>query len=144
MSKPKATATLLKLAAENPSMPIVAMVNFEVVAGDEFAYWTGEINSVDVRELWLSPDARTWDREDAESEWDGFIESYASNEDLMKIECWTDDKLYKQAAMEWIAGLPWTKCIVTFVETPDKLTGMGRRKDGRNSKADDTRKETQE
>lgn len=85
MSKPnEATATLLKLAAENPTMPIVAMVNFEVVAGDEFAYWTGEIDSVDVKELWLSPDARTWDREDAESEWDGFIESYASNEDLMK------------------------------------------------------------
>lgn len=129
MSKPnKATATLLKLAAENPAMPIVAMVNFEVVAGDEFVYWTGEINSVDVRELWLSPDARTWDREDAESEWDGFIESYASNEDLMKIECWTDDKLYKQAAMEWIAGLPWTKCIVIFVDTPDKLTRKGERK----------------
>lgn len=32
-------------------------------------------------------------------------------------------------AMEWIAGLPWTKCIVIFVETPDELTGMGRRKD---------------
>lgn len=123
MSKPnEATATLLKLAAENPAMPIVAMVNFEVVAGDEFAYWTGEIDSVDVKELWLSPDARTWDREDAESEYDGFVESYASNEDLMKIECWTDDKLYKQAAMEWIAGLPWTKCIVIFVEAPDELT----------------------
>ncbi|WP_289049848.1 hypothetical protein [uncultured Acidaminococcus sp.] len=52
MSKPnEATATLLKLAAENPAMPIVAMVNFEVVAGDEFAYWTGEIDNVDVREL---------------------------------------------------------------------------------------------
>lgn len=128
MSKPnEATAMLLKLAAENPSMPIVAMVNFEVVAGDEFAYWTGEIDNVDVKELWLSPDARTWYREDAESEWDGFIESYASNEDLMKIECWTDDKLYKQAAMEWIAGLPWTKCIVIFVEAPDELTRKGRK-----------------
>lgn len=129
MSKPnEATATLLKLAAENPAMPIVAMVNFEVVAGDDLAYWTGEIESVDVKELWLSPDARTWDREDAESEYDGFIESYASNEDLMKIECWTDDKLYKQAAMEWIAGLPWTKCIVIFVEAPDELTRKGERK----------------
>lgn len=129
MSKPnEATATLLKLAAENPAMPIVAMVNFEVVAGDEFAYWIGEINSVDVRELWLSPDARTWDREDAEDEWDGFIESYASNEELVRIECLTDDKLLKQAAMEWIAGLPWTKCIVIFVDTPDKLTRKGERK----------------
>lgn len=46
MSKPnKATATLLKLAAENPAMPIVAMVNFEVVAGDEFVYWTGKMPS---------------------------------------------------------------------------------------------------
>ncbi len=131
MSKPnEATAILLKLAAENPTMPIVAMVNYEVVAGDEFTYWTGEIASAEIRELWASPreDARIWDREDAEDECEDFVESYASNEDLMKIECWTDDKLYKQAAMEWIAGLPWTKCIVIFVEAPDKLTRKGERK----------------
>jgi hypothetical protein len=125
MRKPnEITAKLLKLAAENPTLPIVAMVNFEVVAGDEFDYWTGEIESVDVTELWLSKcdDARTWDREDAEDDYEAFIEMYASNEDLMKIESLTDEKLYKQAAMEWIAGLPWTKCIVIFVELPDKLT----------------------
>lgn len=117
-----ATARLAKLAAENPALPIVAMVNFEVVAGDELAYWTGEIDNVDVRELWVSPDFRTWDREDAEDDYEDFIERYASNEDLMKFESLTDEKLYKQAAMEWIAGLPWTKCIVIFVEEPDKLT----------------------
>lgn len=117
-----ATARLAKLAAENPTMPIVAMVNFEVVAGDDLAYWTGEIDNVDVKELWFGPDFRAWEREDAESEYDGFIESYASNEDLMKFESLTDEKLYKQAAMEWIAGLPWTKCIVIFVEALDKLT----------------------
>lgn len=127
MSKPnEATAKLLKLATENPSLPIVSMVQYEVVADDSFSYWLGEIESVTVEELWVS-DGRTWTREDAESEWDGFIESYASNEDLMRIECWTDDKLYKQAAMEWIAGLPWTKCIVIFVEAPDELTKKGER-----------------
>lgn len=131
MRKPnEITAKLLKMAAENPTLPIVAMVDFEVVSGDDFAYWTGEIDSVDIKELWLSPfdDARTWDREDAESEYEEFIESYAPDDDLMKIECWTDEKLYKQAAMEWIAGLPWTKCIVIFVDTPDKLTRKGERK----------------
>lgn len=119
-----ATARLAKLAAENPALPIVAMVNFEVVAGDEFSYWIGEINNVDVKELCLSKcdDARTWDREEAEDDYEEFIERYASNEDLMKIESLTDEKLYKQAAMEWIAGLPWAKCIVIFVEAPDKLT----------------------
>lgn len=124
----EATAKLLKLAAENPTLPIVAMVDFEVVAGDECAYWAGEIDNVDVEELWLSPDARTWEREDAESEYEEFVESYAPNEDLMKIECLTDDKMYEQAAMEWIAGLPWTKCIVIFVGTPDELAKKGERK----------------
>lgn len=131
MSKPnEATANLLKLAAENPTLPIVAMVDFEVVSGDEFVYWVGEINNVDIKELWLSPydDARSWEREDAETEYEEFMEAYASNEELMRIECLTDDKLHKQAAMEWIAGLPWTKCIVIFVDTPDKLTRKGERK----------------
>ena len=31
-------------------------------------------------------------------------------------------------AMEWIDGLPWTKCIVIFVEAPDELTRKGERK----------------
>lgn len=128
MSKPnEATATLLKLAAENPTLPIVAMVNYEVVAGDEFTYWTGEIASAEIRELWASPreDARIWDREDAEDECEDFVESYAPNEELMRIECLTDDKMYEQAAMEWINKLPWTKCIVIYVETPDELTKKG-------------------
>ena len=69
MSKPnEATANLLKLAAENPTLPIVAMVDFEVVSGDEFVYWVGEINNVDIKELWLSPydDARSWELEECE------------------------------------------------------------------------------
>lgn len=128
MSKPnEATAILLKLAAENPTMPIVAMVNYEVVAGDEFTYWTGEIASAEIRELWASPreDARIWDREDAKDECEDFVESYAPNEELMRIECLTDDKMCEQAAMEWINKLPWTKCIVIYVETPDELTKKG-------------------
>ena len=43
----------------------------------------------------------------------------------MRIECLTDDKMYEQAAMEWINKLPWTKCIVIYVETPDELTKKG-------------------
>ena len=124
MCKPnEATEKLLKLAAENPSLPIVAMVNYEVVAGDDFSYWTGEICDVGIEELWSSQaDGRIWAREDAEDEFDHFVASNAPNEDLVKIECLTDGKMYEQAAMEWIAGLPWTKCIVIFVETPDELT----------------------
>ena len=129
MRKPnEITAKLLKMAAENPTLPIVAMVDFEVVAGDDFAYWTGEIESVAVEELWLSPDARTWEREEAESEYEEFMEAYASNEEQLRIQCWTDDKLHQQAARERSAGLPWTKCIVIFVDTPDKLTRKGERK----------------
>lgn len=119
----EATAKLLKLAAENPTLPIVAMVNYEVVAGDDFSYWTGEICEVGIEELWSSQaDDRIWSREDAEDEFEAFVESNAPNENLVKIECLTDDKMYEQAAMEWIDKLPWTKCIVLFVETPDELT----------------------
>lgn len=117
----KTTEKFLRLAAENPNLPIVAMVQYEVVADDSFSYWLGEIEAVDVEELWVS-DGRTWTREEAEYECLAIVDDYAPDDVVAKIESLPDGKLREQAAMEWIKGLPWMKCIVIFVGTPDDLT----------------------
>ena len=121
MRENKNVKELLKLAAENPSLPIVAMVQYEVVADDSFSYWLGEIEAVDVEELWVS-DGRTWTREDAEDESSFIIDEYAPDDVVAQIERLPDEKQREQAAMEWINGLPWAKCIVIFIGTPDELT----------------------
>lgn len=121
MRENKNVKKLLKLAAENPNLPIVAMVQYEVVADDSFSYWLGEIEAVDVEELWVS-DGRTWTREDAEDESSFIIDEYAPDDVVAQIERLPDEKQREQAAMEWIKGLPWMKCIVIFVGTPDDLT----------------------
>lgn len=121
MRENKNVKKLLKLATENPSLPIVSMVQYEVVADDSFSYWLGEIESVTVEELWVS-DGRTWTREDAEVECSSIVDEYAPDDVVAKIESLPDGKLREQAAMEWIKGLPWMKCIVIFVGTPDDLT----------------------
>lgn len=121
MQENKNVKKLLKLAAENPSLPIVAMVQYEVVADDSFSYWLGEIDAVDVEELWVS-DGRTWTREDAEYECLSIVDDYAPDDVVAKIERLPEEKLREQAAMEWINGLPWAKCIVIFIGTPDDLT----------------------
>ncbi len=117
----KTTEKFLRLAAENPNLPIVAMVQYEVVADDSFSYWLGEIEAVDVEELWVS-DGRTWTREEAEYECLAIVDDYAPDDVVAKIESLPDEKMQEQAAMEWINGLPWTKCIVIFIGTPDELT----------------------
>jgi len=38
---------LVKLSEENPEMEIITMVNQEVVAGDDFAYWMGRIEKIE-------------------------------------------------------------------------------------------------
>ncbi|WP_337439124.1 hypothetical protein [Acidaminococcus fermentans] len=130
MRENKNVKELLKLAAENPSLPIVAMVQYEVVADDSFSYWLGEIDAVDVEELWVS-DGRTWTREDAEYECLSIVDDYAPDDVVAQIERLPDEKLREQAAMEWINGLPWMKCIVIFIGTPDDLTNEANGGDAR-------------
>ena len=43
---------LLKLMKDNPDLPIVPMVNFEVV-GDEFSYWMGSWGRSEVGEYYI-------------------------------------------------------------------------------------------
>ena len=40
----------IELVKQNPDLPVLARVNYEVVAGDDFAWWLGEVGEASVEE----------------------------------------------------------------------------------------------
>ena len=54
------TKKLVKLASENPDLPIIASTNFEVIGGDEYDYWVGELSEVFVDYGYLSESLGKW------------------------------------------------------------------------------------
>lgn len=103
---------LVHLLTTNPELPIMAVVSWDVVGGDEFAYWYGNVIAVDVENVWNDGAGRTWTRTEAEDEPSFFYEFYGDG----KI---TDDKEMEQAGMDLIEGLPWKKVILVYVDTMD-------------------------
>lgn len=114
MSKDKTPVTnpklahLLDLIKENPNLPIVPMVDYEVVADDTWGYWLGSWGSARIDRYYKGEERVFFydehDIEDCITEemgWDWY-------------ETATDDQ-----ALEAYRELPWIKCIVVYIETPE-------------------------
>ena len=54
------TKQLVKLASENPELPIQVTTNFEVIGGDDFDYWVGEVSEVFVDYAYMSEAKEKW------------------------------------------------------------------------------------
>ena len=123
----KATEKLLALAAQHPELPIMALVDSEVVADDDFNTWWGDVFDVSIEELWGNPNegGKTWTKDEAlgdvfdfagtESEYLG--DRYDDFEQMWDMDDRDAEKVFK----EWINEIPWKKCIVLHVGTPDSL-----------------------
>lgn len=118
------TLELLKLAEENPELPIIAEVNSDVVADDGYMSWFGEVTEAHVEYIWTgrtySEMFRTWTLNDALMESDTFIEENAPEVLKQKLENLNDADFDKEAS-KWIKSLPWKKCIIVYVDVPDNL-----------------------
>lgn len=55
---------LIELSKENPELPIVTMVEAEIVAGDDFGYWLGSFGFCEVGEVYYSEERVYLDRDD--------------------------------------------------------------------------------
>ena len=105
---------LLKLVKENPNLPIVPMVDSEVV-GDYDAYWMGAWGDSAIEEIYLGRDRY-------------YIKSIDDEEDVLNgMEgcrySYTEDgrDIYELSDEEWTElynSLPWEKCIVVYITTP--------------------------
>ena len=123
----KATEKLLALAAQHPKLPIMALVDSEVVANDDFNTWWGDVFAVSIEELWRNPNegGKTWTKDEALGDVFDFA---ASNSEYLGDrhddfeQMWDmDDEEAERVFKEWINEIPWKKCIVLHVGTPDSL-----------------------
>lgn len=114
-----ATLELLKLAEENPGLPIIAMVDSEVVAEDGYMWWFGEVTGACV-EYVLTGEDHSWTLSEALIENCPFIEENAPEPLQQKLEKLSDADFDKEAN-KWIKSLPWKKCIIVYVDVPDHI-----------------------
>lgn len=106
MSKPK----IIKLIEENPDLPIIPMVDSEVVA-DDYGYWLGKWGRCEVTEYYLGREKVHFKDDDEEDVLNDMVGCrYSHDQQGRDIYDLTDDEwdaLYK--------SIPWTKAIVVYI-----------------------------
>lgn len=103
---------LLRLIAENPYLPVVPMVNSEVVADDGYAYWFGSFSSSTVDE-YVCVNERFYTRDNQDEIEDDFSDYLCDDYPDMP-----DEEFYKMIH-EKVEALPWTKAIIVYIDLPE-------------------------
>ena len=98
------TQKLLQLATENPDLPIVPMVDYEVV-GDGYGFWLGEFGSCYVGEYACYNDRYYEDRDELKEAYFGYNEE--------DFEGYFDDDL--EEALDLATDHMWTKAIIVYI-----------------------------
>lgn len=102
---------LFRLIKENPDLPVVAMVDGEII-GDDSGYWIGAWGSARVDEYLLTKN-REWVVFKSDDDVFAVLENHLSDEEFEKLpETETECRVVYEA-------LPWTKAIIVYIELPE-------------------------
>ena len=119
------TRELLKVASDNPELPIKFMVDSEVVADDFHEWWLAEAQRVEIADIYLGGglgDRRWGDdclyvrHKSSNQNRTALIEYIAENQlDLTSLgDCEVYEEAY-ETAKEIVEKLPWQKVILVYV-----------------------------
>lgn len=104
---------LIKLIQENPDLPIVPMVDSEIVADDCCTYWLGNWGHCKVTEYYMGKEHVHFKDDDEENVlWDLQGCKYGCDPQGRDIYELSDD--------DWnslYSSIPWIKCIVVYITT---------------------------
>lgn len=107
------TEELLKLIKENPDLPVVPMVDGEIVGDDSYQYWLGRWGHSEVTEYYMGREKVHFKNDDEEN--------ILIDLDGCKYGRDTQGRdIYDLSDEEWKAlyeSVPWAKCIVVYIET---------------------------
>lgn len=109
---------LLKLVQENPELPIVPMVNSEIVADDGYNWWLGSfghsvVDSYACVEYYGDDRFFTKDEQDLIEEY--FAEKIIYEDENEEL---SDEEVEKRAH-EQAESLPWKKAIIVYIYLPE-------------------------
>ena len=110
------TEELIKLIKENPELPVVPMVNYELaLCIEDYGYWVGSFGSAQVEEfacVEMYGNNKVIYKQDQ-----GYIEEYFAEKILDENEDLSDEEIEK-LAHERAEALPWKKAIIVYIELP--------------------------
>lgn len=110
------TQELLDLIRENPGLPVLPMVDCEVVA-DDYAYWMGSWGTSEVTEYYIGREKVHFKSDDAEDVLTDMKDCrYGCTKDGRDIY----DDLTDEEWDELFNSLPWKKAIVVYIGTPNE------------------------
>lgn len=104
----KNLADLLHLMQQHPDLPVMAMVDSEIVADDTWGRWLGAWG-------WCRLDTYCRGKERVY-----FYDEHDMEDALVEAKGW--DWLDEASDDEWLEAykeLPWTKCIVVDIDLPE-------------------------
>lgn len=105
---------LLKLINDNPELPVIPLVDSEIVADDSCTYWLGAFGPASVEEYYLGDEKvhikSMEDEEDVLTDLKGSIFGrLPDGRDVYDLSDDEWDEIYK--------SIPWTKAIVVYITT---------------------------
>lgn len=103
------TEKLLQLIKENPTLPIVPMVDYEVCQDDYNGYWMGSFGSCEVEEYATYGERYYTDKDELKEDY--FNNNVDFFEGLSEAET---EKLLEKKTGHW-----WIKAIIVYIELPD-------------------------
>lgn len=112
------TKAFIELVKNNPDLPIIPIVDSEVVIDDGCNYWLGSFADSYVSE-YVVASVHGENRIYLESETD-LLEEYIADE-LCDDEDGAElsDKEIEQLARDRVKNLPWKKAIIVYIGMPD-------------------------
>lgn len=107
-SQKERITALLQLSLENPELPVIPMVNSEVVADDMCANWLGSWGVAEVTK-YLCGRERVY-----------FYDEHDMEETLLEF---AGDEWYEKSTpemdLEKYRSLAWVDCITVYIDTPE-------------------------
>jgi len=104
----------LNLVKENPDLPIVPMVYYDVVGDDTYSWWLADWGRSEVTEYYEGREKIHFKDDDEEDVLGDMVgcKYYCTPDgrDITDISDEEWDQLYQ--------SIPWTKCIVVYIEEP--------------------------
>lgn len=124
---------LARLILENPELPVLCMVEFEIVAGDDCLRWAASLGECKIREYIYHDDGMSesvifW-REDEEKLVDMFAENAEDHPELYPLGADPRTATARAAAYEnarilakvKVRNLPWKRAIVVNIDLPEEI-----------------------
>lgn len=99
---------LFQLIKDNPDLPILPMVDSEIVADDGYSRWTASWGSAYVGE-YIIGNERVWLKEDEEKE-------EVLNDCVCEIDFY---EMEEEKVNEEYEKLPWIKAIIVNIDLPE-------------------------